>query len=1366
MTAASSTVGVGAAVAINKVIVVNEAIVGTGAVLDIDGPVTISATMRTGAGPEGHFLVADVTSGSGGGKVGIAGSLALTIADITTNAELKAGSLTLNSAGTPRDLSLTATSIVTSTAKAKAKAEGGSTVGIGAGVAVNIVNDTTTTSIDAGAIVTGAKQVTLAATSTDTMTTYSEAGTTAPADSDAAITPDVSVSYVTVTTSSTIGSGASLTTSGSVLVSATQSAKTTTTAQADTAGSDVAIGLALALAIVDNSVTATIARNVAATGFVEVDAYGSSENDTKAVASSKGSKKQSDNGTNGDVNKKADNQLETANDQRTTNTGKTAKTENTSTPKATTGDKGGSSSTSVQVAAAVAINVITTVSEAKLADGITVTVNGFVAVKSQAATIADAVSHGETVGTGSSDGVGVAVSVNYAHITNKASTGTATINANGGLEVSATMRDTNNTRARRWDATASAWVLIERGDKLPTSGVSNGDWFDLTTKDGTNDPGVYHRETGVWVAKPAPGNGAAFPASPAADTLWRLSEHEIMAEAVAGAGKADVGVAGGVAINIVANERTLALIGAAPHICIGTYAGACTPSGGELKIIAKSNELALVDATSRVKGASSVGVGAVVATNILTSTETRAEAENTPSMVGGGAVTVDASSRREAPTTIFSGASGSDTSVAPGVALLLITSEHTVARLGSGAGTLGNATGAVKISARHEGLYGETKAKADAAGSTAVGVAIALNIVVDWITTADLARNVSGTSVDVTAVSTVVGEAHATATAGGAESGDDDADKQKKDQIDNNPNTNTKANGSDLPTAKDGKDGNGGTSAGNDKTDQQAGDKNSGGVGVAASVSLNWLIVKNTASVGANAHVTGAGAVRVSAQTSIDATAKSIGSAVSVDGSHVAAAVGVNVANVENNAKVGTHATLEGNGITVEAVTPGSAENDFIVWGLAGAGGASQENGGASVAASIGVEVVLFHTEANVGKGSQLTSQGAVTVMARNKLGLQNIALSGSASGGGAAVGGAIAVNVFPDITTIALIDSDNGANITEVDARLGTTVSAESSLEEAPAIVVPLVGALPKLSAVALAGAASTGGAAVSGSIIVNVLVITTRATIAGGARVNQHPERLASPAGGGQTVSVTAHDETSITNLAGGLNFSSSGAGVGIGIDVDVVEKQVSAAIGSSAVVSAVGTITVSATSSENFHELAIDAGVSTSNAAVDGSVIVVVLNASGNPVARASVGGTVHATAGGLAVTASDTFTTFLLAGAGAVSASSAGVAVSLIVIDRHGRVEAEILDGANLQAGGGSRSHRLCDADRGSDAHRDRRRGRQQRRRRRLGDRRHPDQPHAREHRQQRHGRPGHGRRRGARKRHDRGARPRRPARDRR
>ncbi len=157
-------------------------------------------------------------------------------------------------------------------------------------------------------------------------------------------------------------------------------------------------------------------------------------------------------------------------------------------------------------------------------------------------------------------------------------------------------------------------------------------------------------------------------------------------------------------------------------------------------------------------------------------------------LTGGVNVDVEATSRRQAETEVESGASGDDTTVAPGVALLLITERAHHGQARDIRPPISTATGAITVKATHEGEY-STEAKAVAAGSTAVGASIALNIVLDWRHAAEVARNIQGASVDVTADTSVSSEAKADATAKGADKSGDDADKKKQSEVDNNPNT-------------------------------------------------------------------------------------------------------------------------------------------------------------------------------------------------------------------------------------------------------------------------------------------------------------------------------------------------------------------------------------------------------------------------------------------------------------------------------------------------------------------------------------------------------------------------------------------------
>ena len=312
----------------------------------------------------------------------------------------------------------------------------------------------------------------------------------------------------------------------------------------------------------------------------------------------------------------------------------------------------------------------------------------------------------------------------------------------------------------------------------------------------------------------------------------------------------------------------------------------------------------------------------------------------------------------------------------------------------------------------------------------------------------------------------------------------------------------------------------------------------------------------------------------------------------------IGAAVSLNVENVDSEAFIAGGATVSGNGVTVEATTP-TGKNQFITWSLAAA--ASKND--ASVAASVGIQVLSYTAKAYVGQHATITSTGDMKVHAKSPVGLLNLNLSGGFSEDGTAVGGAIAVNVLT-VDTEAYIDSGATlATYTHVDVSGALLVKAEASLDPIAPTIPTLPGGVtpriqswvPALSSVAIAGGGSTGDPAVTGSVIVDVFNLTTTAAIDPHAQINSSTH-----GGGGQTVEVTATDDTHVINVAGGLAISTGGVGVGISVIVDVINKDVSASIGNGANVSAGGTVTVQALSTENLFELAIVGAVSTTSAA----------------------------------------------------------------------------------------------------------------------------------------------------------------------
>ena len=1208
------TATIGAAVAVNLAKLTNEASIDAAANVTTNGGLALCASMGTSAscganaGAKHAFEATAISGADGGGTVGVAGSLALNIVDAKTLAVIHAhpsrGPPAVIITGISGDLSLSAESRLESTTNAKAIQTGGgsSTVGVGASVAINLVNHTTQAgledggSIAQGPTVSGARDITLSAVETDTLTTTAEGGA---GGATVTINPNVAIVIANVSTSASIGRGSSIGAvhpsagiSGKIDAKASQSVAATTMAKgAISSPGSVGVALSLGLAIIDASVDASSRRSLHAGGPISFQADGNVSSNTTAEASAKGAEKDSEN-----VNQKADKNLTDAKDKQQTNTGST--TSKTETPKAATAEDSGNS---VSVAGAVAINVLTSRSTATLANGTTVRSDtGKVTLKTSANTDAIAKAKGDTAVDGSV-GVGAGVAINHVDLTNRASAGAATINASG-LDVQATMRNVS-------------------------------------------------------------GN----------------TQHFVSADAYAGASKASsVGIAGALALNIVLHT-TEAVVPAGANV---------TLNGGAVTLNAASDEKDIAKASGKQEGGGSVGIGAAVAINILVPTLVRAEAEDGAglSLTNGTTITVTASGLRTVETSVEAGSAGG-TAITPAVAFVLMKDDVVKARLGT-SGTSLTGSGAVTVTATHTADVSKTKADAEAAssgGSAAVGADVALNVVLDWSTTAEIARDVTGSSVTIEAVSTVTSVAEAKASASGNKSKDDDAstktaDQTSDSQINDNPNTDAKVADGTTPSANDSAaDGNG--------TANSESSKNGGGVGVAAALAVSWVETVNTAAIGANASIraTGAGGqVKVSARNQTDTTTKAIGASTDLSSStSIGAAVGLNVVEMANNALVGVDAdvTSEDGSITVEAITPVGQRNDFVSWGLAAAGGKSD----ASVAGSVAIQVITFTTTASIGKGADLEAKGSITVNATAPLGLMSLALAGGLSTGGTAVGGAIVVDIL-NITTRAFVDSGTPiGDRTQLDALGGISVTATASLATLdPGI--PKVDA-PDITSVAFAGGAGGGSASVTGAVIVDILNLTTHAQIGDGARINQTPNGAWGSPGSGQSLTVTAIDSTSVFSLGGSLSLTTGSASVGVGLVVTVVNKDIRASIGKAGVASFAGDVTIHSTSTEDFFLLGIHGAGSTGTSFV-GSVVVLVMNqGGGSPGVYAYVdqGATLHSN-GNVDLRATTTLDELKILAGGLAFGSSNGISVSAAVLVRDARTKAWIGQDADIEAKG--------------------------------------------------------------------------------
>ena len=330
---------IGAAVAINRADVTNSATVAGTA----NGPVTVQALVTSSGDSQSDFG-ATATSGSGGGTVSVAGSLALNIVNLHTSATISG---TVNAGA--GDVSVAAASSSDSSADARAAqapADGtaGTSLGIGASVALALVDDTTTASLTG--TVNGGDDVSLTATTVNGAIAHAKTGA---AGGNVTIVPSVAITLSNVTTSALVSAGSGLSIAGAFSATADQSASAGSSAEGDADGSSAAVGLALGLTIANHTSEAALARNLGAGGAVTLSAEGSSDSSASAAASASGAPQDPTSGGNAGsgVDDKVADERSFADATAASNGGSSSGT--SQTPSASTSSGG------VSVAAAVAI---------------------------------------------------------------------------------------------------------------------------------------------------------------------------------------------------------------------------------------------------------------------------------------------------------------------------------------------------------------------------------------------------------------------------------------------------------------------------------------------------------------------------------------------------------------------------------------------------------------------------------------------------------------------------------------------------------------------------------------------------------------------------------------------------------------------------------------------------------------------------------------------------------------------------------------------------------------------------------------------------------------------------------------------------
>ncbi len=966
--AVDSATGVGVAVGINIAKIKNDALIASAVSA---GSIHLSAlsdnplTARVG-----NTFTTTATSGAGASNVGVAGSLALNLIDTQSTATIGAG-VAVNITGTG-DVSLETEGETKSTAEAKPTGGGatGDTVGVGASVALNIVANRSVAELGDGAALVGAGEVSLDAAGMHTVETLAEAGSAG----GISLTPVVALSLVNNTTSARLGSGAVLDTSGAVSVAAAQDASTTTTAKADAAGATAAIGASLALALVDDRVLATTARNVSSGGKVTFSALGASSSSVESAASAQGAAADdAGDATAGgapDVDTAVTGQLSAGADKQDKAKVGDAGQRGATSDEVANGGEGRSASSNgskVSVAAGVAINVQKATVTAVVPDGVSVTSAGALGLRTASNAVGKAVASGAAVGVEdaagntpdpSAVGIGAAVAVNSVKVQNNAMLGVAAHNV-GGLTIEALSLD---------------------------------------------------------VAK--------LMASPASTDTARDS---YVASATSGAGAGKVGIAGSLALNLIDTQSAARIMNDAAVTVTG---------GGDVNLVADNRTGTTAEAKPTGGGATgdTVGVGASVALNIVANRSV-AELGDGAALVGAGEVSLDAAAMHTVETLAEAGSAGG-ISLTPVVALSLVNNT-TSARLGSGA-VLDTSGAVSVAAAQDASTTTTAKADAaGATAAIGASLALALVDDRVLATTARNVSSGGKVTFSALGASSSTLDAKASA-AGAKEGDDADAapsssgesvDKTTTTQLTSATDKQDKAKvgSSDQRTASAGEAGNeSGRSA---KTSE-------GKVSAAAAVAVNVQKSTVTAVVPDDVDINAGGSLDIASANNTNGSATSDGSAVKgEDGGQsqvgIGVAVSVNVVKATNVASLGS-GTHSARGINLSALQgTGDPTDTFLAKATSGAGGTK-----VGIAGSLALNIIDVTTMATIsGAASVNATTGASSIKATEKMSATATAAPSDtgAIGGKVGIGASVGLNFITTNTTAALNDGatlNNGTGL------------------------------------------------------------------------------------------------------------------------------------------------------------------------------------------------------------------------------------------------------------------------------------------------------------------------------------------------
>jgi hypothetical protein len=1342
----NTKVGVGAAVALNVGVGTNTAVIGDDATVTSKGATVKADMASTSSTKDGETTTdatndsgAEATSGAGAASVGIAGSLAVntvvntTVAAIESNKDGDAKTATLNAGA--GDVQIAAESENSSAVKSGADVKGSgkdAKVGVGASIGTNVIVNTTSAEVGANSSLAGGKDLSLVAKSGNATTTDVTGGA---AGAKVSITPVAAVSVVVNTTSATVGdSVTALNPTGNISAKTEQTDTVTTKAKGQAQG-DVAVGAALAAAVIVDSAKTDIARDITTSSGIELSASSKSTATTTAEAGAKGAKaaeKDKDGketpaeGTTVDEQKKTQVDNAKRKNAKTAALDTDAKTVEAKTPEVnkdsttevgTNKPSGTDKESGKKVSVAAAIGVDITVNQATATIGgenVKINTAGDLTLAASTDTNYATKATGEAV----SDDVGVAAAVALTGTFNKTEAGVAA--------------ETEELKARniKIDAVAKQnqdgdYLAKNMGAKA-ISGASGGE----VAVAGALALVVNENTTSAYIGDDSTVTATGDVAVNADETS------KVAAAAIAGAlskggdgkeSKAGVGASFAV---IVSGNDTKATVGSgstidANSLSVTADKNKVAPSGVGASITAaipksvdeaKNFDFEKLDPsnyigtnnyyTEAIAGSASKGnvaVSGAFSVNVFTN-ETEASigdgaTVNTKGNKDGTAenkLGVDVAASADTQTLAITGAVAGAKKAGIGISNTdIVNSDSTKASVGVGSSITasGSTTDANGIKVSADAAQSTTSISVSAAGATGnVGVAGVLSV--------DVSVNEVGATIAKDAKVKSSGDLRVAAsndssmtTIAGGVAGGKDAGVGGSVAINGLWNS-TKASIADSATVDAKKTVS--VEADADETMVNAVVAGSGGgkVGVAAALSLNIISADTEATIGKGAKVNTTegyeGAEKVELSASDDTKVVSVTGGASGGGkAGIGAAADTTVAVKKVKATVGESAVV--NAAKSVGIDASSSEQVISVTAGLGFGG----NAGVGGAVSIGV--VANEVEASTGKSSTIDSDGNVIINAQDDT--SAVLVAGSAAGGGdAGIGGSIAVATLTGSTKALVGDSATvnarGASdaetvysgetvLTDTDSKPGDSLAAKKT-EEAKGLSVTAYNR--EILITTAASGAGGGTAGVAATVSANVIATKSEASIGQRAKINEDNEL----AGTEQEVRVKAIDETLLIDTAAGAAGGGT-AGVGAGGNVGVIAKTTTAKIGKSTTVNAAKGVELDATSSQ--ASLGITAGFAGGGSAgVGGAVVAIGVD---NTTEAYIEDGTskddaahVNVTGGDLSVEADSFSSSFLITGSGA-GGGAAGVGASIAVAVNTSETKAEIGDYAETNASGATK-----------------------------------------------------------------------------